>query len=541
MLQELYIDLKVENKSYISIVQGDNNSEEYKIIVLEDGHRVDLTNRTVRLAFCNSLNDNEGDIISNLETINAKEGELYLPITRLLSKDYGNFACQLSVSGPDEVIKHSQYFTLSIKENLFLKLGSSIPDDKYEKLTSLLDAVERLDESLKNVGTLLPKLKEEINAGQELLDSLGDIKDLSVLKKQIDALSTNFDKLKDLYMSGKLLNDEYFNIAVIHETKDKLDYIEFWLLINARYDHVTGRFKRINVNNFSFGWQMQGGGTYPGEEGYDNINQGMNLWKANGKKAYGINDPAREQTGEDIGAVQSDGKWRTFGIMLGWNNIFMNDSYGGMTIGGAGFEIDGNGMSPFKRVSLGKFTGGSNKPGAKPQDYQYCYNGDTWNTQHGMWNMDENKLDSYFWGMVCPVDWYDMGNTFNPYSNRAKLSEAKYVIRHLPPNVNSHLENWDDIFEIDCTTGTGKIKGKQIATTLVVDAAIVNKTDFNMNYPDGSWNKNNTLILGVKGILDDGSVKQFGNINATYTDYGIFGYLGAGYKSAKIILTKCSR
>lgn len=362
---------------------------------------------------------------------------------------------------------------------------------------------------------------------------------ISALEKGKIAINeTNLKKLQDIFLSGRLLNDDFFNIAVIHETKNGLDYVEFWLLINARYDHESGRFKRINVDNFSFGWQMQAGGTYPGEEGYDNLNQGMNLWKANGKKAYGKDDPAREQTGEDIGAIQPNGKWRTFGIMLGWNNVFMNDSYGGMTIGGAGFEIDGNGMSPFKRVSLGKFSGGSNDPTKKPEDYVFAYNGETWNTQHGLWNMDENSVDSYFWGMECPIDWYDMGSTFNPYSNRAKLGDAKYVLKHLPPNLNSHIENWKNVFEIDCKTGIGKIEDKTIVTSKIVDADIVNQTDFNMYYPDSTWNKENTIILGVKGILADGSIKQFGNINATYTDAGIFGYLGEGFTSAKIILSK---
>lgn len=378
------------------------------------------------------------------------------------------------------------------------------------------------------------KFEEIKNLSDALIEKLKDI----INNSDPGSLSEKIESLTNLFMSGKLLDDDYFNIAVIHEKKNSLDYVEFWLLINAKYDHKTGRFKRINVDNFSFGWQMQGGGTYPGEEGYDNINQGMNLWKANGKKAYGKGDPSRDLTGEDIGAIQPNGEWRTFGIMLGWNNVFMNDSYGGMTIGGAGFEIDGNGMSPFKRVSLGKFSGGSNDPNKKPEDYVFAYNGETWNTQHGLWNMDENKLDSYFWGMECPIDWYDMGSTFNPWSNRAKLSDAKYVIKHLPPNKNSHIENWNNIFEIDCKTGEGKIKGNPISTTITVNADIVNTTDFNMGYLDSTWNKDNTLVVGVKGILEDGTVKQFGNINATFTQYGIYGYLGAGYKAAKIIITK---
>ncbi|MBS6006871.1 MAG: BppU family phage baseplate upper protein [Clostridium baratii] len=535
-MQEIYIDTKEVTNSHINLVQGDNNSDEYKLILVKDENRIDLTNKVVKLAFCND--DNKGDIINNLTILDPLKGEMLLPITNILSSNYGYYACQLAIfDNKSNFVEHSTYFTMSIQENLFIKIGEKIPPSTYQKLNSVLDAVAKLDSNLKELNKLTNELNTDIKEGKDLINSLGGIKDLTVFQKQINNLNTAFESFKNLYMSGKLLNDDYFNIAVIHETKNGLDYVEFWLLINAKYDHKTGRFKRINVDNFSFGWQMQAGGTYPGEENWgDFINQGMNLWKANGKKAYGANDPAREQTGEDIG-VMVNGEWKVFGMMLGWNNSFMNDSYGGMTIGGAGFEIDGNGMSPFKRVSLGKFSGGSNDPNRKPEDYIFTYNGTTWNTQHGLFNMDKNDLDSYFWGMEAPVEWYD-GNNFNPYSNSAKLSEAKYVIKHLPPKLNSHIENWSNIFEIDCKTGEGKIKGNPITTTVTVNVDIVNKTDFNMNYPDSTWNKDNTLILGVKGILADGTVKQFGNINATYTQYGIYGYLGAGYEAAKIIITK---
>lgn len=76
-----------------------------------------------------------------------------------------------------------------------------------------------------------------------------------------------------------------YNFTVIEGIRGGVPYTEVWLLVNAWYDYDTKRFKRTDVNNFSFGWQWQGGGTYPGEENIgDFINQGINLWKANGKK-----------------------------------------------------------------------------------------------------------------------------------------------------------------------------------------------------------------------------------------------------------------
>jgi hypothetical protein len=423
-----------------------------------------------------------------------------------------------------------------------------------------------------------------------------------------------------------------YNFTVITGVRGGVPYTEVWILINAWYDYETKRFKRTDVDNFSFGWQMQGGGTYPGEENIgDFINQGVNLWKANGKKAYGKGDPMRDLTNEDIGAIQPDGSWREYGIMLGWNNHFMLDAYGGMTIGGAGFEIDGAGTSPFKRISLGKFSGGSSS--ARPvTDYQYAYNGTCWNTQHGLWNKDEDQLAGYYYGMVSPINFYDQGPTINLGSNRADMNNAKFVIRRLGGFQRPYVENWQDELEIE--NGEMKLSSWEIvdtitsninpsgATTIVIpfpnsswnkdnmiiadlvgttayytemlrnkthtwvtgglqiniefgyytnvkytiqkllkstisihprkgvsvngapDKLTINAdmisgtTDFNASFPDPSWNKTNTMVLGVIGVLADGNRRQL-STNVTFTPYGMYGGLNTNeYVSAKVILQK---
>ncbi|WP_245596206.1 hypothetical protein [Paenibacillus taiwanensis] len=345
------------------------------------------------------------------------------------------------------------------------------------------------------------------------------------------------DRSLGIRESGDESEQSKYNFVVLTGIRGGVEYTELWILVNAWYDYATQRFKRINVNNFSFGWQLQGGGTYPGEElTGDPMNQGVSLWKANGKKAYSVGDPMRELTGEDIGAPDGQGGWREFGIMLGWNNVFMCDSYGGMTIGGSGLEIDGSGVSPFKRVSLGKFSGGSIDPNRAYVDYGYAYNGSMWNSQHGMWNMDEYKYNSFFWGMVSPLDFYDTG-AYNPDSNRALLDNTKWVWRLLSKHKEPKVENWIDVFEIS-QAGEAKLMGKSVAAIFAVRADIVNVTDFNMLYPDATWNKSNTLIVAVKGVLKDGTIKQLGAINATYTDYGVYGYLGQGFTSAQVCISK---
>lgn len=72
-----------------------------------------------------------------------------------------------------------------------------------------------------------------------------------------------------------------------------------------------------------------------------------------------------------------------------------------------------------------------------------------------------------------------------------------------------------------------------------MNADVVNNTDFNMSYPDNTWNKTNTIILAVKGVPANGNLKQVWSFNATFTDYGAFGYLGSSeFVSAKIFITK---
>lgn len=427
-----------------------------------------------------------------------------------------------------------------------------------------------------------------------------------------------------------------YNFTVIEGVRGGVPYTEVWLLVNAWYDYDTKRFKRTDVNNFSFGWQWQGGGTYPGEENIgDFINQGVNLWKANGKKAYAEGDPARDQTGEDIGALQPDGSWREFGIMLGWNNHFMLDAYGGMTIGGAGFEIDGSGTSPFKRVSLGLFSGGSSVPNRPVTEYKFAYNGTLWNTQHGLWNKDEDQLDGYYYGLVSPVNFYDQGETVNLGSNRAMMDPMKFVVKKLGGYMRPYVENWHDLFSVDqdgimeltswdvldtithtyspagattllipfpdsswnkdnmiitnlvgvtvyydemlrnkthtwtsaglqinlefgyytsVRTSIQKVKKNRLKINpssgitindapltekVVVDVDLIaGTTDFNLNFPDSSWTKENTMVVAVIGTLADGNRRQLG-VNVTMTPYGMYGGLGTSdYVSAKVILQK---
>lgn len=335
------------------------------------------------------------------------------------------------------------------------------------------------------------------------------------------------------------LNDPFFNTATIHTIRNGVEVHELWLLINARYDETAKRFKRINVDNFSFGWQMQACGTYPGEENIGDLdNQGMNLWKANGKKAYSVGDPARDQTGEDIGALQPDESWREFGIMLGWNNLFMCDSYGGVTIGGSGIEIDGSGTSPLSRLSLGKFSGGSLVPQRPIQDYVFAYNGMCWNVQHGLWNKDIWEQSGLFYGLAAPINYNDKADgSFNPDSNKADMDKAEVVVMKLPGGKSAQIENWEYLVQIT-SSGNAKVHGYDVPLTQAITVNLNQDHAADVFYPNSTWNKKNAHILGVKGLKSDGTIKSVQSYDASYYDYGIYLSMPAGFVQAEVLLSR---
>lgn len=250
---------------------------------------------------------------------------------------------------------------------------------------NLLEVLVKLRNDLKtwttnNILALNDKIEDN---NEKLTDTITDMKNDLDTKIDFDVLNDALNEaMQDPIIKDSLSiinsqgdNSKYFNFAVVTTNRAGIESHEFWILVNARYDRESKRFKRINLDNFSFGWQMQASGTYPGEESIgDYINQGINLWKANGRKAYPVGSVDRDLVTEDIG-VEINGNWYEFGYMHGWNNHFMNDSYGGMTIGGSGFEIDGSGLKPYSRVSHCKYAGRSRNPEADIKDYEFAYTG----------------------------------------------------------------------------------------------------------------------------------------------------------------------
>ena len=251
-------------------------------------------------------------------------------------------------------------------------------------------------------------------------------------------------------------DSDKFNFATISKTESGIDYIEYWLLINAYYDESLERFVKMDATATSFGIQMQAKGTYPGEQalGYNN-NTGINIWR-NPRKSEVYKDTTNyDYTDFDennyIGAERrSDNAWIEFGIGTGWINNIMTDSYGGVTLGGVGIEVDGNNIFPYSRLTSSKYNDGTNN---------YYLLGILENAYHPSgndWDCDNNTKYAWFFGFKYPektgakdgengkfIVMYNDMHSINP-------SSSGYTIEDM------NISDWKVILEVS-KTGTKAI------------------------------------------------------------------------------------
>lgn len=270
------------------------------------------------------------------------------------------------------------------------------------------------------------------------------------------------DEVKDTAYERLGLNEtdsDKFNFATISKTESGIDYIEYWLLINAYYDESLERFIKMDATATSFGIQMQAKGTYPGEAdlGYTN-NTGVNIWR-NPRKADVYKDTTTyDYTDYDdnnyIGAERrSDNVWVEFGLSSGWSNNLMTDSYGGVTVGGNGIEIDGAGIFPFGRVTNSSFNDGTNTYYILGMlDNAYHPNGTTW-------KCDSNEYEAWFFGFKYPQT-----------SGAKDSSNAKFVVLYndmssIDPTSQGYtiedmdINDWKTVLEVGSSGSKAMING----------------------------------------------------------------------------------
>lgn len=236
--------------------------------------------------------------------------------------------------------------------------------------------------------------------------------------------NTEFQRVLDKFGISQD-NSDKFNYAVI--TRDNGN-IEFWILANSYYDYSIKRFVKIDMDSTSHAIQIQANGTYAGEELIDSDNTSIGVWR-NPKMSDVYMDVAHYDYTDFIeksyiGAKIIGGDWVEYGISSGWNNTLMLDAYGGMTVGGAGLEIDGNGIFPFTRLTHSIVT---------INNVRYSLFGLLDNAYHGSTGCDDNVTFSWFVGLKAPVDVHNQKNNMDAsfvvmYNDTPEVGETPHFL-----------------------------------------------------------------------------------------------------------------
>lgn len=149
-MKEICINVDEYNRDSINTIQGNNNAETYKIYVLFNKRRIDLTGKTAKMAYLRT-GTVEGDVI-NLNVTNATEGEITLQITNSITKRDGVYSCQLAIYGADGFLEHTATFVLTVEANIFNKITSEIANTKdFTYIENILEQAKTVSGELKNI------------------------------------------------------------------------------------------------------------------------------------------------------------------------------------------------------------------------------------------------------------------------------------------------------------------------------------------------------------------------------------------------------
>lgn len=211
-MKEIYINIDSANKNYIESTHDNNNAEVYKIYILKNKLRVDLTGKTLMLGYVRKDYPRESNIIL-LNVTDAKNGEITLPITNLITKNDGNYACQIGIYG-DNFLEQTATFDLIVKKNVIEDtINGAVDSQDFEVLKDALKTTQEYAEKLKGAtGSLELQYATQLNdkLGKEDLESIqGYSKTVfnklnSNLKNKIDHLTINTnDKITDFIQLGQ--------------------------------------------------------------------------------------------------------------------------------------------------------------------------------------------------------------------------------------------------------------------------------------------------------------------------------------------------
>lgn len=219
-MKEIYINADDYNSDSIRTIQGNNNAEEYKIYLQYDNEKIDLTGKTVNLAFL-KVGSTEGDIIENLNVTNPKEGEITLKITNKITKQNGTYSCQLAISGKDNFLEHTATFSLTVENNIFSDITKAIADSKdFTYLERILEEAKTVSGDLKTnipiATNLNSSLESNISNSRNINTTLADTTEKSKVAA-MDAIEKKSDLESSIVEAKKFIDglDESQNIPQI--------------------------------------------------------------------------------------------------------------------------------------------------------------------------------------------------------------------------------------------------------------------------------------------------------------------------------------
>ena len=179
-MKEIIINVDSYNENSIRTVEGDNLSEVYKIYILKNKRRIDLTNKIAVMAYVDEYGSKRSNIL-NLNITNAAEGEIELPITNIISEHNGVYACQVAIYGENNSLEQTAPFSLIVENNIFSKISNAAINSSDFHI---------LSEAIKTTNSYAEKLKEgteniELQYVNKLNEKASKL-ELEVERKRID-------------------------------------------------------------------------------------------------------------------------------------------------------------------------------------------------------------------------------------------------------------------------------------------------------------------------------------------------------------------
>ncbi|EGT3613168.1 SGNH/GDSL hydrolase family protein [Clostridium perfringens] len=181
-MKEIKINVDNYNENSIKTIEGDNLSEVYKIYICKNKRRVNLTNKIAVMAYVDEYSSKRSNIL-NLNITNAAEGEIELPITNVISRENGVYACEIAIYGENNFLEQTAPFSLIVENNIFSKISNAaINSSDFHILSEAIKTTNSYGEKLKQ-GTE----KIELQYASKL-DSKANESDLVIERKRIDSI-----------------------------------------------------------------------------------------------------------------------------------------------------------------------------------------------------------------------------------------------------------------------------------------------------------------------------------------------------------------